>query len=39
MYFNYFIDLISSKILAILPWTNSKLNKVFDVIDSILLTL
>ena len=29
-YFNYFIDLFSSEILAILQSTNSKLNKVFD---------
>ena len=30
MYFNYFIDLFSLEILAILLSTNSKLNKVFD---------
>ena len=29
-YFNYFIGLFSSEILAILLSTNSKLNKVFD---------
>ena len=30
MYFNYFVDLFSSEIVAILRSTNSKLNKVFD---------
>ena len=30
MCFNYFTDLFSSEILAILLSTNSKLNKVFD---------